>query len=206
MKTLFLTIALFVGIVNLSDVNAQCSVSVKDSLHANGEFVLNVKDPIGVAPFTFTWIIVDGNNQPLPHWESADHDSVKIDMNVLQSAYGCVLYSLCMTDNAGCQTCMQDTSLVNVSFPCFSQFNTAIVGTNQVSLTLVSDIPPFLILNQIITWTDGDNTSQSAPYLGPGTVITYNPGPNPTTDKFDVCIMSILQTGGCIFCDLVKYE
>ncbi|HRP54038.1 MAG TPA: T9SS type A sorting domain-containing protein [Fluviicola sp.] len=205
MKTLLLSITLLIGISNFSSVFAQCSVSVKDSLHANGDFILNAKDPIGTPPFTYTWTIVDGNAQPLPHWESMDHDSVIIDMVTLQNAYGCVSYKPCMTDGIGCQTCAQDTALVNVNFPCFSQYVTSIVGPNQVSISLVNNMPPFLIVNQMVTWTDGDNANQAAPYMGPVTTITYNPGPNPTTDKFNVCVMTTLQTGGCIYCDSVQY-
>jgi hypothetical protein len=100
---------------------------------------------------------------------------------------------------------LPDTSLLQVPFPCYSAFNTSIVGPNQVSVTAMNNIPPFLIVQQFLSWTDGNGSGQAIPYMGPGTQIAYTPGPQNTTTKFLLCLNSMLSTGGCLSCDSVEY-
>ncbi|MNY18855.1 hypothetical protein D3C86_1522620 [compost metagenome] len=71
---------------------------------------------------------------------------------------------------------------------------------------LVSTMPPFMILGQMILWTDGSGQGQMYPYSGSPEVITYNPGPAETADKFFCCLQTTAINGGCIFCDSIPFR
>lgn len=203
MKKLLLGISLALGCFSLS--YAQCSVEVNDSLLSTYDYILNADNETGTGPFTYSWTVTDGNGIPVPYTVSTGGDSVTIDAATLQNNYGCVIYQLCMTDMVGCTTCSSDTAALQVPFPCFSQFTSSIVGQNQVSITLNSSIPPFLIVNQLVTWTDGNGQGQGIPYMGPGTIVTYTPGASNPSNKFFCCVMTTTINGGCISCDSIQY-
>jgi hypothetical protein len=203
MKKLLLSISLTLGVLSFS--HAQCSVEVNDSLMSNYDYILNAVNITGTGPFVFSWTVTDGNGMSVPYTTHPGGDSITIDAATLQNNYGCVIYQLCMTDMLGCTTCASDTAMVNVPFPCYSQFVSSIVGPNQVSITLNSSMPPFMIMNQMIMWTDGNGQAQGMPYMGPGTVLTYTPGASNPSDKFFCCILTNTPNGGCISCDSIQY-
>lgn len=202
MKKLLLSIALSLGAVSIS--HAQCSVEVNDSLLANYDYVLNAVNQTGTGPFVYNWTVTDGNGMPITYTTSTGSDSVTIDAVTLQNSYGCIIYQLCMTDMMGCTTCASDTAMVQIPFPCYSQFSSSIVGQNQVSITLNSSMPPFMITSQYVTWTDGNGQGQGVPYMGPGTIVNYVPGSN-QSNKFFCCILTNTVNGGCISCDSIQY-
>ena len=204
MKKLLLSVSLTLGF--LSSSHAQCSVEVNDSLLSTYDYILNAVNATGTAPFVYNWTVTDGNGMPVMFTTSSGGDSITIDAMTLQNNYGCVIYQLCMTDAIGCTTCASDTAALQVPFNCYSQFTSSIVGQNQVAITLNSSMPPFLIMNQMVMWTDGNNQGQSAPYMGPGTVITYTPGPSNPSNKFFCCILTTTTNGGCISCDSIQYS
>ncbi|WP_341907254.1 T9SS type A sorting domain-containing protein [Fluviicola taffensis] len=203
MKKLLLSIALTLGGFSFS--HAQCSVQVNDSLLSTYDYVLNAVNATGSAPFVYSWTVTDGNGIPVPYTTSPGGDSVTIDAATLQNNYGCVIYQLCVSDMLGCTSCSSDTAMVQVPFPCYSAFNSSIVGPNQVSITLNSSMPPFMIMNQMIMWTDGTGQGQSSPYMGPGTLVTYTPGASNSSNKFFCCILTNTPNGGCISCDSIQY-
>lgn len=204
MKKILLTL---LGILGFTlSMNAQCSVSVDDSLLANYDLSLAAINPVGTAPFTYTWTITDGNGMTIPFTTNIAGDSALINSSILVNSYGCIIYSLCMTDAASCTTCIADTANANLgSLQCYSQFTSNIIAPNQVSVTVTSTIPPYIILNQFITWTDGNGVGQGAPYTGPNTIINYVPGPANTDVKFFCCVMTNTINGGCIVCDSIPY-
>jgi hypothetical protein len=204
MKKLLLGVSLTLGFLSFS--HAQCSVEVNDSLLNTYDYILNADNETGSGPFTYSWTVTDGNGIAVPYTVSPGGDSITIDAATLQNNYGCVIYQLCMTDMLGCTTCSSDTAALQVPFPCFSQFTSSIVGQNQVSITLNSSIPPFLIVNQFVTWTDGNGQGQGMPYMGPGTIVTYTPGASNPSNKFFCCIMTTTINGGCISCDSIQYS
>jgi hypothetical protein len=184
----------------------QCSVQLNDSLYANYSYVLNAINATGQAPFQFNWTITDGNGMMIPYTQNSAGDSVTIDSQTIMNSYGCIIYQLCMTDALNCTTCTQaDTSGLQVPFNCYSQFSTSIVGPNTVAVSLMNNIPPFLIQQQFMSWTDGNGQGQGMPYMGPGTQLTYTPGVNNPSNQFFLCIMTNLTTGGCISCDSIPY-
>ncbi|WP_300663520.1 T9SS type A sorting domain-containing protein [Fluviicola sp.] len=206
MKKLLLGISFTLGF--LSSSQAQCSVEVNDSLLSTYDYVLNAVNITGAGPFVFSWTVTDGNGSSVPFTTHPGGDSITIDATTLQNNYGCVIYQLCMTDMLGCTTCSSDTAMLQVPFPCFSQFVSNLNGPNQVSVQLISTMPPFLIASQYVTWTDGNGQSQYQPYLAPATNIVYTPGPANPSNKFFCCILTNLVTGGnfgCISCDSVQY-
>lgn len=203
MKNLLLSISLLLGIT--SAANAQCSVQVNDSLLSTYDYILNAVNATGTAPFVYNWTVTDGNGMPVPFTSNSTGDSITIDAMTLQNNYGCVIYQLCMTDANNCTTCASDTAALQIPFQCYSAFSSTITGTNQVSITLNSTIPPYLILNQMVIWTDGNGQGQGMPYMGPGTVVTYTPGPSNPSDKFFCCVMTNMVNGGCISCDSIQY-
>lgn len=203
MKALILFTTLLIGI---SSAKSQCSVSVNDSLLTSYDYVLNAVNVTGQAPFQFNWTVTDGNGASVPFTQNAVGDSITISSSTILNVYGCIIYELCMTDALNCTSCtLTDTNALSVPFNCFSAFNSSIVGTNQVSITTTGTIPAFLIQNQFMQWTDGNGQAQGMPYMGPGTVITYTPGPQNTNDEFYLCVMTTLINGGCIACDSVPY-
>lgn len=204
MKNLLLSISLLLGITSIA--NAQCSVQVNDSLLSNYDYILNATNATGTAPFVYSWTVTDGNGIPVLFTSNSAGDSITIDAMTLQNNYGCVIYQLCMTDANNCTTCASDTAALQVPFQCYSAFSSTIIGTNQVSLTLNSTIPPYLILNQMVMWTDGNGQGQGMPYMGPGTIVTYTPGPSNPSTKFLCCIMTNTVNGGCISCDSIQYS
>jgi hypothetical protein len=204
MKKLLLSISLTLGFFSFS--NAQCSVQVNDSLLSSYDYILNAINATGTAPFMYSWTVTDGNGLSVPFTTSTGGDSVTIDAATLQSNYGCVIYQLCMTDANNCTTCSSDTAALQVPYPCYSQFNSSIVGPNQVSVTLTSSIPPWMISNQYVTWTDGNGQGQGMPYMGPGTILTYTPGASNPSNKFFCCILTTAINGGCISCDSIQYS
>lgn len=203
MKKLLLSISLTLGVISFS--NAQCSVQVNDSLLSSYDYILNAINATGTAPFVYSWTVTDGNGIPVPFTTHPGGDSITIDAVTLQTNYGCVIYQLCMTDLNNCTTCSSDTATLQVPYPCYSQFNSSIIGPNQVSLTLVSSIPQWMISNQFVTWTDGNGQGQGIPYMGPGTILTYTPGTSNPSNKFFCCIMTTAVNGGCISCDSIQY-
>ncbi len=203
MKKLLLSISLTLGFLSFS--YAQCSVQVNDSLLSNYDYILNAVNATGTAPFVYNWTVTDGNGMPVMYTSTWDGDSITIDAMTLQNNYGCVIYQLCMTDANNCTTCSSDTAALQVPYPCYSQFNSSIVGPNQVSLTLMSSIPQWMITNQFVTWTDGNGQGQGIPYMGPGTILTYTPGASNPSNKFFCCIMTTAINGGCISCDSIQY-
>jgi len=203
MKKLLLSVSLALGF--LSSSHAQCSVEVNDSLLSTYDYVLNAINATGTAPFVYNWTVTDGNGMPVLFSTNSGGDSITIDAMTLQNNYGCVIYQLCMTDANGCTTCASDTAAVQVPFNCYSQFTSSIMGQNQVSITLNSSMPPFLIMNQMVMWTDGNGQGQSMPYMGPGTVVTYTPGASNPSNKFFCCILTNTTNGGCISCDSIQY-
>jgi hypothetical protein len=203
MKKLLLCVSLTLGFFSIS--HAQCSVEVNDSLLSTYDYILNADNETGTGPFTYSWTVTDGNGVPISYTSSPGGDSITIDAMTLQNNYGCVIYQLCMTDMLGCTTCSSDTAAMQVPFPCYSQFTSSIVGQNQVSITLNSSMPPFLITNQFAYWTDGNGQGQGIPYTGPGTIINYTPGASNPSNKFFCCIMTTTVNGGCISCDSIQY-
>lgn len=204
MKLLFLTA--FSVIFSFKSLYSQCSVQVNDSLYSNYDYVLNAVNVVGQAPFQFNWTVTDGNGMTVPFTTNLLGDSLTIDAQTIQNSYGCIIYQLCMTDALSCTTCTQgDTSELQVPFNCYSSFSSSIVGSNQVAVTMNSNIPPFLIMQQFLTWTDGQGAGQGMPYMGPGTVVSYTAGPNNPSDQFFLCMMTNLTTGGCISCDSIPY-
>ncbi len=188
------------------NASAQCSASVNDSLLANYDYVLNATNVTGTAPFTYVWTVTDGNGMSMNYTSSVGGDSITIDANTLQNAYGCVIYQLCVYDNAGCSNCSGDTNTVNVPYNCYSQFISDPIGSNNVAVTLINNIPPFMITQQFLMWTDGNGQNQGMPYMGPNTVVNYDPGmPSPDHYKFFLCAMTNLVNGGCIHCDSVAF-
>ncbi|MEN9441199.1 MAG: hypothetical protein RLZ33_1276 [Bacteroidota bacterium] len=185
----------------------QCSVQLNDSLYSNYDFVLNATNVTGQAPFQFNWTITDGNGMSIPYTQNTYGDSVTISSQTIMNSYGCIIYQLCMTDALNCTTCTQgDTSALQVPFNCFSQFSTSLIAPNTVSVTLLNNIPQFLIQQQFMSWTDGNGQAQGMPYMGPGTIVNYTPGSSNTSNQFFLCIMSNLTTGGCISCDSIPYS
>jgi len=203
MKKLLLSVSLALGFMASS--HAQCSVEVNDSLMSNYDYILNATNQTGTAPFVYNWTVTDGNGMPIPFTTSSGGDSITIDAMTLQNNYGCVIYQLCMTDNNNCTTCASDTAALQVPFNCYSAFTSSIVGQNQVSITLNSSMPPYLIMNQMVMWTDGNGQGQGTPYTGPGTIVTYTPGPSNPSNKFFCCILTNMVNGGCISCDSIQY-
>jgi hypothetical protein len=203
MKKLLLSVSLTLGFLSLS--HAQCSVEVNDSLLSTYDYILNADNETGTGPFTYSWTVTDGNGVPVSYTSNPGGDSITIDAATLQNNYGCVIYQLCMTDMLGCTTCSSDTAALQVPFPCYSQFTSSIVGPNQVSITLNSSLPPFLITNQFVYWTDGNGQGQGIPYTGPGTIINYTPGASNTSNKFFCCVMTTTINGGCLSCDSIQY-
>lgn len=203
MKKLLLGVSLSLGFMASS--NAQCSIEVNDSLMSNYDYILNAVNATGTAPFVYNWTVTDGNGIPVPFTTSSGGDSITIDAMTLQNNYGCVIYQLCMTDNNNCTTCASDTAALQVPFNCYSAFSSSIVGQNQVSITLNSSMPPYLIMNQMVMWTDGNGQGQGTPYMGPGTIVTYTPGPSNPSNKFFCCILTNTINGGCISCDSIQY-
>lgn len=204
MKTLLLIIGLF--IVSTS-ANSQCSVSINDSLLTDYTYILNATNIVGQGPFQFNWTVTDGNGVPIPFTQNTVGDSVIIASQTVQDAYGCIIYHLCMVDDTNCTSCPQaDTSSLQVPFGCYSAFTTNSLGFNQYAITINSNIPPFIILTQFLQWTNGDGQAQGAPYTGAGTQITYLPGAQNTSNKFLLCLVSQLSTGGCISCDSILYD
>lgn len=187
------------------NASAQCGAEVNDSLLANYDYVLNATNVTGTAPFTYAWTVTDGNGVPMNYTASATGDSITIDANTLQNAYGCVIYQLCVYDNAGCSNCSGDTSTVTVPFNCYSQFTSYAIGGGSVSVTLNSNIPPFMIMNQFLMWTDGNGQNQGMPYMGPGTIVDYVTGPSSDDELFFLCAMTNLVNGGCVHCDSIPY-
>lgn len=202
MKKLLLSIALVLGALTS---HAQCSVQVNDSLMSNYDYVLNATNQTGTGPFTYTWTVSDGNGMPIPHTVSGGGDSCTIDAMTLQNSYGCIIYQLCMSDMTGCVTCAGDTSTLQVPFSCYSAFTSNIIGPNQVAVTLNSNMPPYIIMNQMAMWTNGDGQNDGMPYTAPGIVVNYVPGTNPS-DKFFLCVITNTVNGGCIYCDSVQYR
>jgi len=201
-----LLLSTFSVLFTFNTLYSQCSVQVNDSLYSNYNYVLNAINVVGQAPFQFNWIVTDGNGMTVPYTTNITGDSLTIDSQTIQNSYGCIIYQLCMTDALNCTTCTQgDTSTLQVPMNCFSSFSSSIVGTYQVAVTLNSNIPPFLIMQQFLTWTDGQGAGQGMPYMGPGTVVTYTTGPNNTSDQFFLCMMTNLVNGGCISCDSIPY-
>lgn len=203
MKKLLLGVSLALGCATFS--HAQCSVEVNDSLMSNYDYILNAVNITGTGPFVYNWTVTDGNGMPVSFTTSAGGDSILIDAVTLQNNYGCVIYQLCITDMNNCTTCASDTAALQVPFNCYSAFSSSIVGQNQVSITLNSTMPPFLIVNQMIMWTDGNGQGQGTPYIGPGTMVTYTPGPSNPSNKFFCCILTNTTNGGCISCDSIQY-
>lgn len=204
MKLLFIT-SISV-LFSFKSLYSQCSVQVNDSLYSNYDYVLNAINVTGQAPFQFNWTVTDGNGMTVPYTTNLLGDSLTIDAQTIQNSYGCIIYQLCMTDALNCTTCTQgDTSELQVPFSCFSSFTSSIIGSNQVAVTMNSNIPPFLIVQQFLTWTDGQGQGQGMPYMGPGTVVNYTPGPSNTSDQFFLCMMTNLVNGGCISCDSIPY-
>lgn len=193
-------------LLSISSAFGQCSATVNDSLYQDYSYVLNATNVVGQAPFQFNWTVTDGNGIPLQYIQNQVGDSITIAPQTVQGAYGCIIYQLCMTDALNCTTCTSDTSELQVPFNCYSAFSSSMIGPNQFAITITNDIPPFLIVQQFMQWTDGNGQGQGMPYMGPGTVITYTPGPQNTNDKFFLCVMSILTTGGCISCDSIPYS
>lgn len=204
MKKLLLSISLSLGFFSLSQ--AQCSVEANDTLLPSYNYIVNAVNPTGTPPFVYHWTLTDGNGMQLPFATNLAGDSMFIDAMTLQNNYGCVIYQLCMTDADSCTTCAIDTSALQVPYQCYSQFITSIVGENQVSIMLVSTMPQFLIMGQMILWTDGSGQGQMYPYSGSPEVITYNPGPSETSDKFLCCMQTMAINGGCLFCDSVPFR
>ncbi|WP_343634630.1 T9SS type A sorting domain-containing protein [Fluviicola sp.] len=204
MKNLLLSISLLLGIN--SALNAQCSVQVNDSLLSNYDYVLNAVNPTGTAPFTYNWTVTNGVGMPIQVTYNMGGDSLTIDAFTLQNSYGCIIYQLCMTDANGCTTCTGDTSISQIPYPCPSAFTSSIVGPNQVSIDhmFAMPMPQFMILNQFLTWTDGNGQTQTMPFTGP-TVIDYTPGPSNNSNKFFCCVMTTTMNGGCISCDSIQY-
>ncbi len=203
MKKLLLGVSLTLGFMASS--HAQCSVEVNDSLMSNYDYILNATNETGTAPFVYNWTVTDGNGVAIPFTTSSGGDSITIDAMTLQNNYGCVIYQLCMTDINNCTTCASDTAALQVPFNCYSAFTSSIVGQNQVSITLNSSMPPYLIVNQMVMWTDGNGQGQGTPYMGPGTIVTYTPGPSNPSNKFFCCILTNMTNGGCISCDSIQY-
>lgn len=204
MKLLLFTSTL---LLSISSAFGQCSVTINDSLYLDYSYVLNATNVVGQAPFQYNWTVTDGNGIPLQFIQNSTGDSITITPQTIQGAYGCVIYQLCMTDALNCTTCTQpDTSGLQVPFNCYSAFNSTMVGPNQFAISVFNDIPPFLIVTQFMQWTDGDGQGQGMPYMGPATVLTYTPGPQNTNDKFYLCVMSLLTTGGCMSCDSIPYS
>lgn len=203
MKKLLLSVSLALGFMASS--HAQCSVEVNDSLMSNYDYILNATNQTGAAPFVYNWTVTDGNGVAIPFTTSSGGDSITIDAMTLQNNYGCVIYQLCMTDINNCTTCASDTAALQVPFNCYSAFTSSIVGQNQVSITLNSSMPPYLIMNQMVMWTDGNGQGQGTPYTGPGTIVTYTPGPSNPSNKFFCCILTNMINGGCISCDSIQY-
>lgn len=204
MKLLLFTSTLLLSIFSAF---GQCSVTINDSLYLDYSYVLNATNVVGQAPFQYNWTVTDGNGIPLQFIQNSTGDSITITPQTIQGAYGCVIYQLCMTDALNCTTCTQpDTSGLQVPFNCYSAFNSTMVGPNQFAISVFNDIPPFLIVTQFMQWTDGDGQGQGMPYMGPATVLTYTPGPQNTNDKFYLCVMSLLTTGGCMSCDSIPYS
>ncbi|TSJ45478.1 T9SS type A sorting domain-containing protein [Fluviicola chungangensis] len=203
MKKLLLNVSLALGFTTFS--HAQCSVEVNDSLMSNYDYILNAVNITGTGPFVYNWTVTDGNGMPVSFTTSSGGDSITIDAMTLQNNYGCVIYQLCITDMINCTTCASDTAALQVPFNCYSAFSSSIVGQNQVSITLNSTMPPFLIVNQMIMWTDGNGQGQGTPYMGPGTMVTYTPGPSNPSNKFFCCILTNTTNGGCISCDSIQY-
>lgn len=204
MKLLLLTS--FSVLFAIKSLYSQCSVQVNDSLYSNYSYVLNAVNVTGQAPFQFNWTVTDGNGMNVPYTTNLLGDSLTIDAQTIQNSYGCIIYQLCMTDALNCTTCTQgDTSALQVPFNCFSAFSSSIIGSNQVAVTLNNNIPPFLIMQQFLTWTDGQGQGQGMPYMGPGTIVNYTPGPSNTSDQFFLCMMTNLVNGGCISCDSIPY-
>lgn len=203
MKKLLFSIVLALGTISFS--NAQCNVEVNDSLLANYDYVMNAINATGNAPFMYNWTVTDGNGMPIPYITSSGSDSITIQAETLQNSYGCIIYQLCMTDMMGCSTCVGDTAMIQIPFPCYSQFNSSIVGANQVSITMNSNMPSYIITSQFVTWTDGNGQAQGTPYMGPGTIVNYTPGPQNTTNKFFCCVLTATVNGGCVSCDSILY-
>lgn len=203
MKLLLIIPALFIGSLTIF---GQCSVAVNDSLYANNNYVLNAIDQVGQAPFQYSWTVTDGNGEPVQYIQNITGDSITIPAAVISSAYGCVIYQLCMTDALNCTTCVSDTGTVQVPFGCFSAFSSEMVGPNQIAIFVENDIPPFLVVAQFMQWTDGNGDPQGMPYMGPGTILQYTAGPQNTQNTFTLCVMTILTTGGCINCEEIPYS
>ena len=189
-----------------TSIFGQCSVTVNDSLYIDYSYVLNATNQVGQAPYQYTWTVTDGNGIPLQYLQNSTGDSITIASQTVQGAYGCIIYQLCMTDAVNCTTCSGDTSELQVPFACYSAFESEMIGPNQIAITMYNDIPPFLIQQQFMQWTDGNGDGQGMPYMGPGTVLTYTPGPQNLNDKFLLCVMSLLNTGGCLSCDSIPYS
>ncbi len=208
MKKLLLSISLIA--INLLSNAQPCSVSVNDSLYTPSfNYSLNATNTVGIPPFLYTWTVSSSTGMPItPIYTSPAGDSILISQQDLANSYGCVIYQLCMTDGTGCTTCAADTGLTNgVPFNCFSQFQSSITGPNQITAQLTNNVPPFLIAGGVqFQWTNGDGTPGNTftPNNNP-VQINYIPGAQNTSNKFFVCALMQLSTGGCVFCDSILF-
>lgn len=200
---LLITFLFSVGLVR--NTQAQCSVSVSDTLLPNFDLQLTATPSSGVAPFTFTWTIQGSTagNPITPTHTSTAGDTVLISANDLFANYGCLFITLCMQDSTGCNTCIMDTANTT-AIVCYSAFGWQETQPGEMMITLPNPVPQFMGFT-IITWTDSIG-NQSTMLQGGMAMFHYTPVTyNANGYDVPVCVQTFFNNVSymCIACDTV---
>lgn len=189
----------------IHNTQAQCSVSVSDTLLPNFDLQLTATPTSGVPPFTFTWTIqgsTAGNNITPTHTSTAS-DTVLISANDLFANYGCLFITLCMQDSTGCNTCIMDTANTT-AIVCYSAFGWMETQPGEMMITLLNPVPQFMGFT-IVTWTDSIG-NQSTMLQGGMAMFHYTPTTyNANGYDVPVCVQTFFNNVSymCIACDTV---
>lgn len=201
-----LFISAFILLSNFA--NAQCSVSITDSLYNDMSLHLTATPTSGVSPFTYTWTITGSTTgSPItPAHTSAGGDTVIISANDLFANYGCIIISLCFTDSTGCTNCIGDTAYTN-AVVCYSAFNWLETQPGQMQIILNNPVPDFIGMS-VMTWTQS-GSGQAGPVIGGFGIFTYTPSVyNPNGYDVPVCVQTFFNNTSymCIACDTVHFS
>lgn len=200
---LFLTFLFSLSFVR--NTQAQCSVSVSDTLLPNFDLQLTATPTSGVAPFTFTWTISGSlaGNPITPAHTSTAGDTIVISANDLFANYGCLFITLCMQDSTGCNTCIMDTANTT-AIVCYSAFGWQETQPGEMMITLPNPVPQFMGFT-VVTWTDSIG-NQSTMLQGGMAMFHYTP-PAYNANGYDVpvCVQTFFNNVSymCIACDTV---
>lgn len=207
MKNNFIhSLILFLSFVAFTETKAQnCTVTIQDSLFPNYDFQL-VGIATGVAPFTYNWTITGLATGSIAYQANTAGDTVLINSNDLFSNYGCINVKLCITDDVGCTTCMND-SLYTIpeTAPCYAGFSYTEPSPGTIQVNFGTPIPQVIGYNSG-TYTDANGISQMIDD-NTGWTFTYMPTTvNPNGYTIPFCIQTnYINTPSviCIACDSI---